>query len=904
MCRTTATRLDWSLAPGRLAALPLLLAGCTAMPPSAGSPSSAGLPDAATVALSGVSLALARERAASISNVRYDLALDVVARDSARGALELRFLRQPGAGDLLVDFRGTVLDSVSANGAALDDYVWSDGHIRIPARHLRAGENRLAFRFAGRIAPAGAGVIRFDDPSDSATYEYTLLVPADANALFPSFDQPDLKGVFTVAVIAPAGWTVLANGTEVGRDPVARGVRWRFAPTKPISTYLVAFAAGPWETWTSAPQGERPITLYARRSQRGEVDADTLLRINRDALAWLEDYFGMRYPFAKLDLLLAPAFPFGGMEHVGAIFYNENRFVFREPPTLSERLARKGTIYHEVAHQWFGDLVTMSWFDDLWLKEGFATYLAAKMQAALDPGSGAWKTFYLRNKPLAYGVDVTAGTTPVWQELPNLDLAKSNYGPIVYNKAPGILKQLDFLVGDSAFQAGVQTFLRRHAYGNADWRELLAALEASSGMSLQPFAEQYILRAGIPVVEPRLETEDGTIRRLALTQRPAREMEGDAGGWWPGRVRVRLGYAGGDDVVLPVEFTGNTTEVAAAARLPEPDWIFANDGDYGYGLFLLDDRSAEYLLAHVGGLEDELLRAMAWGGLWELVREARLPPAEYVELALRELPGETDEQIAAAILGRAGTALARYLDATESARFQPRWERLLLARAQDAGLPYGLRKASLDALLAGARTPAAQGVLREYLAGGRRFDGEPLQQPSRWRAVTTLLAVGDPAADSLLRAEEARDTTAEAPRRAFVAGAAIPNAANKAEYFRRYLDDPELNEAWVTASLDAFNDPAQAALTLPYLRPALEQLEWIRENRRIFFLPQWVADFLGGQTGAEALGVVDDFLADNPELPLDLRRKVLQARDDLERTVRIRQKSSPRRRPGARVSQR
>src|SRR5690606_37862147 len=228
-----------------------------------------------------------------------------------------------------------------------------------------------------------------------------------------------------------------------------------------------------------------------------EVDADTLIERNRQAVEWLEEYFAMPFPFGKFDVLLAPAFPFGGMEHVGAIFYNESRFVFREPPTLTERLGRNSTIDHEVAHQWFGDLVTMRWFDDLWLKEGFATYMAAKMQEALAPGTGAWKTFHLRNKPLAYAVDRTRGTTPVWQALENLDLAKSNYGPIVYNKAPSILKQLEHLVGEESFREGLRLFLRRHAFGNAGWEELLAALEESSGVSLRSFGEQYILRAGM-----------------------------------------------------------------------------------------------------------------------------------------------------------------------------------------------------------------------------------------------------------------------------------------------------------------------------------------------------------------------------------------------------------------------
>ncbi|MBV9774727.1 MAG: ERAP1-like C-terminal domain-containing protein [Gemmatimonadetes bacterium] len=838
----------------------------------------------------GVARELARVRAATLSGVSYDLSLDVTRRDTAVGAVAIGFDRRADAGDLVLDFRGPELRSLAVNGVPVTDHVWSRGHVLIPARHLRAGRNRVEARFTARIAQAGAPVIRVDDARDGATYLYTLLVPSDANALFPAFDQPDLKARFRVEIVASAGWKVLANGPLAGREAAPGGTRWRFAATEPISTYLAAFAAGPWTTREPRPGEGRPITLYARASRRGEVDADTLVRIDRDAVGWLERYFGVPFPFAKFDMLLAPAFPFGGMEHVGAVFYNENSFVFREPPTLNERLGRKATIYHEVAHQWFGDLVTMRWFDDLWLKEGFATYMAAKMQDELDPGSEAWKTFYLRNKPLAYGVDATAGTTPVWQELDNLDQAKSNYGPIVYNKAPAILKQLNYLVGEDAFRRGLGIFLRRHAYGNVTWQELLSALEEASGQSLKAFGEQYILRAGMPVVETELAEEGGRVRRLALTQHPARDLPGDPGGWWPGRVRVRLAYHDRPDTVLDVAFAGPATEVAAAAGLPAPDYVWANQGDYGYGLFLLDPRSAGYVLLHVGETRDGLERAMLWGALWDLVREARLSPAEYLAVSLRELPREQDEQIAATLLGRASTALTRYLRDDQAAALLPAWERLLLARSGDASLPYGLRKASLDAFLGLARTPEARAALREYLAGTRRFDGQPLRQPSRWAAVQQLVSLGDPAADSLLRAETARDTTAEGARRAFVAGAARPTAEAKAEYFRRYLDDPTLNEEWVTASLGAFNDPAQAALVLPYLRSSLEKLEWIRDNRRIFFLPRWVETFVRGQTDAAGLAAVDAFLAEHPQLPADLRRKVLQSRDELERTVRIRER--------------
>ncbi|HEX8391855.1 MAG TPA: M1 family aminopeptidase [Longimicrobium sp.] len=870
----------------RHALLPLVLAPLSlAAPALAGQAAVSAAPPSALMQ-PGVSAELARSRAATLRDVRYGLELDVTAADSAPGRVQVDVVRAPGAGDLILDFRGPVLGAVSVNGAPAPDAEWRNGHIRIPAARLRTGQNTVTAAFTARIAPAGASIIRADDTADQSRYLYTLLVPADANQLFPSFDQPDLKARFRVAITAPAGWKVLANGPG-SPEPAGAARRWTFAETEPISTYLAAFAAGPWRTWTSDQDG-LPITLYARASRAGEVDADTLMQANRRAVRWLEGYFGVPFPFAKFDMLLAPAFPFGGMEHVGAVFYNESQFVFREAPTLNQQIGRKSTIYHEVAHQWFGDLVTMRWFDDLWLKEGFSTYMAARIQDELDPGSEAWKSFYLRNKPLAYATDQTSGTTPVWQDLPNLDLAKSNYGPIVYNKAPAILKQLNFMVGDSAFRAGLTLFLKRHAYGNATWRDLLAAVQQTSGTSLERFGEQYILRAGMPVVETRVDVRGGRIHGLTLHQRPARDLPGDPGGWWPGRVLVRLAYGGGRDTVIPVSFTGPVTEVREAAGLPAPEYVWSNEGDYGYGLFLLDSASARHVAANVGRERDGLRRAMLWGALWDEVREGRMDPAAYAATALRELPAEADEQIAGLNMGRAWTAISTYLPDARGAALSAEWERLLLARTTDARLGYGARKASLDWLAGTARTEEGRAVLREYLAGTRTFDGAAVRQPTRWSIVERLVSLGEPDPARLIAAEAARDTSAESPRRAFVAQGAVPSAAAKAELFGRFLDDPALNEEWVTAAAGTFNAPQQSELTLPFLRRSLDRLVWIRDNRRIFFLPRWIASFVGGQSSPEALAFVDRYLAENPDLPLDVRRKVLQSRDELERTVRIR----------------
>ncbi|GAA0660208.1 aminopeptidase N [Sphingomonas insulae] len=862
-----------------------LLKGAVVLPVVGWPPAAAAAAD--PLVQPGIAHALAIRRARQIADLRYDITLDLTAADRAIGEVAIRFDRHDG-GDLILDFRGTMLAALVANGTPISVATRRDGHLVLPASVLKTGANLLSARFETPIAAAGAAIIRFRDPADGGVYLYTLLVPSDANLLFPCFDQPDLKAKFRWRLTTPADWTVIANGPVEAREPVGATVRWRFAETAPISTYLAAFAAGPWVGTTSAPAGERPITLYARRLRAREVDADVQLATNRAAVRWLADWFDVPFPFAKLDLVLAPAFPFGGMEHVGAVFYNEDRFVFREPPTLPQRLSRDQTIYHEISHQWFGDFVTMRWFDDLWLKEGFSTFMAARIQADLQPDSNAWTTFLLSIKTPAYRADATSGTAPLWQALDNLDAAKSNYGPIVYNKAPAVIKQLAFYVGEDGFRRGLNLFLTRHGYANATWQDLLGAIGEASGVDLAQFGRQYVLRAGLPRIDTRLRLDGGTIAALDLVQQPARTLPGDPGGTWPMKVRVRLGYRDRDDVVVDARFDGATARVAAAVGLPAPDYVWANDADQGYGLFMPDPRTVAWIAEKVGTVRDSLLRALLWSALWDVVRDLRLSPERYLAVLLRELAGERDEQISRTILSRGATALDTYLTEARSAPLRTRWEAALLARIDDTSLGYGLRKDALDRLIATARTPLALDRLRALLAGRATLANDPIRQPTRWAIVRRLVTIDAPDAAALFAAERQRDTSTEAAKDAFVTAAATPSAAVKSAYFKRYFDDTTLNEAWASESLTAFNADAQATLTIGFLRPALDRLLWIRQNRRIFFLPAWIDAFIGGQVSAEALAIVDAFLAGQPTLPVDVRRKVLLARDELERTVAIR----------------
>lgn len=833
----------------------------------------------------GISRQLAVWRAGTISEVRYDLALDLTSPDSAIGHVIIRFKRS-GSDDAIVDFRGRRLLATYVNGTASPS-GFNGNHVRIPAGLLATGENSLALSFVADIAPTGASIIRVRDPVDQSTYLYTLLVPADANQLFPCFDQPDLKARVTLSLTIPTGWTALANGSLAGADTSGETHTDHFAETKPLPTYLIGFAAGPWAVSSSLQHG-RSVNLYVRRSRAREADTDTLLALQQRALDWMEVYFGRQYPFEKFDLLLAPAFPFGGMEHPGIVMYNEDRFIFRERPTLPRRLGRFSTILHETAHQWFGDLVTMRWFDDLWLKEGFATYMAAKGLAELEPKSEAWKSFYQSNKPAAYGVDQTTGTTSLWQLMGNLDQAKSAYGAIVYNKAPSVLKQLNYLVGDTAFQGGVREFLTRYAYGNATWRDLLGSIGRAWGHDLlNGFGQHFMLRPGMPVVETRLRVRAGKVADLALVQHPAQATVSGAAPW-PMRTQVLLAFRNAPAVKLPVTLTGTTTVVPTARGLPAPLYIFPNADDYGYYLTLLDSASVRALEAGaLREVHDGLLRAMLWGALWDQVREARLGAERFALLVLKELPYERDEQIVPALLGRLERAVKAYLPPHRASAVGAQAEQVLWETAVGEARPYGIRRAALDAFISIVTTPEGTSRLRSLLTADS-VAGEPVRDPTRWSVVDRLLVLNDANSREALASQVARDTTPDGRRRSFIAGAARPDSGVKADYFRRWFADRSLNEDWASGSLGAFNALEHQQLTLRYLRPALDSLPYIQAHRRIFFLGAWLGSFLGGQTSPAALEVVRRFLAEHPRLPADLRQKVLQNADELQRTVRIR----------------
>jgi aminopeptidase N len=839
----------------------------------------------------GVSRELARWRARHYGDVRYALDAAIVAPVAKlAGALEIRVSVRGKPVDLVLDWRppaGGTLGALDVNGHPIPAPRMVREHLVIPARVVRSGENVIGLRFGSPIATAGAALTVYRDREDGSEYVYSLFVPADASTVFPCFDQPDLKARFALTLEVPAAWEAVSNAPAAESSPRGAARRVRFRATEPISTYLFAFAAGPFATLDEraeegrAPQPEARLWVRKSRLDRARRETHETFLLHRRALEYFTDYFGFPFPFPKHDLVLMPEFPYGGMEHAGATFLREEAVLFPFQPSANDRLRRAQLLLHETSHQWFGDLVTMRWFDDLWLKEGFANFMATKATAKLLPEHNAWNAFH-QLKVAAYRTDATRGTTPIWQRLPNLAAAKSAYGSIVYSKAPGVLRQAEFYLGEDAFRRAVQAFVHTHAYRAADWNDLVRAFEAASGTKLGAWANAWVKRRGMPTVEAKWARDgEGRVTRFALSQSDA--LRG--GGVWPMRVELAVAGDGGTQT-LPVALAGRTAAVHELTGKPAPRYVFANHGDYAYGRFPLDDSSRAAVLADVASVSDAFLRALLLDALWEEVRDARLAPLAYLDLALRQARSEADEVTVASLVGRAQTVFRWYLSDAQRAAAAPRVEAALADGMANAAEP-GLRITYFRTLVAAATTADARRSLKALLAGMREIPGVTLSSRERFRIIERLLALGDPEADALLVAQAQADPSGDGRRYAYAVAAARPEPEAKWRRFLAFIDDAALAESWIEESLAPFNTVEHERWTSPFLETALEQLPGLKRTRKIFFVNHWLAAFLGGQTSPEAAATTKRFLR-AARLDPDLRRKVLEHLDGLERTVKIR----------------
>jgi aminopeptidase N len=832
----------------------------------------------------GIPRELAVQRAANVSGLHYGLHYTLVEHGAQTEASEtLRFNLKDSSHPLLLDFRDGQVGTLTINGATVTPEL-SNGHLTLPAQNLRAGENAVEIRFTANVAPAEKAITRFEDHDDGSEYIYTLFVPMDASMAFPCFDQPDLKGSFQLTMTAPAAWTVISNTDPVDRRSLdSARAQTTFAETHPISTYLFAFAAGPFVKVHPVPGLPG---IYARKSkaQSAEAEAPAVQQMAADGIRYLSNYFAQPFPFPKYDMVLIPGFAYGGMEHAGSTFLREESVLFRTAPTQTNLVNRDILVLHELTHQWFGDFTTMRWFDDLWLKEGFAQYMAYQTLSSLRPNGEIWKRFYEAIKPAAYGIDETQGTTPIYQDIPNLKEAKSAYGAIVYSKAPGVLKQLAYVLGEDNFRKGLQRYLAAHQYGNAQWSDLIGSFEAVSGQSLSAWADMWIHHRGMPQIDAGWSCDNGRLSSLKLTQH---DVLG-SNAVWPIATEVLLGYPGSTSQSVRASFDTQNASVNEAVGRPCPAFVFANNQDHGYGLFLLDSKSREFVTHHIADTHDIFERTLLWGSLWDSVRTASFAPAQYIEMALANLPQERDEALSATIIGHTATAIHRYVSHTAQQQYTAKLADMAAQRmASDSSKDQ--RIVWFRALSGVAVRPSGRDALRSLLAGTLAIPGVELRQQDRWGLVTALIAYNDAHADEVLAAEEKRDPSGDGRKYAYAAQAARPDAATKQHYFDDYLHHAERPEDWIESSLGAFNYWNQSALTEPYLKPALDALPQIKQQRKIFFLVGWLDAFIDGQQSEAAQQQVHDYLKSDALDP-DLRLKILQAVDELDRTVAIREK--------------
>jgi aminopeptidase N len=820
----------------------------------------------------GIPETLARERAAAIRALRYDLAFIVPAEVSepVQGRAIVRFtLTAPHR--VVFDFAQPPdrIRSLRASGAVLTP-LFQDGHLVVPASATKAGENEIVIEFL-------AG----NDPFNrDREFLYTLFVPARAHRAFPCFDQPDLKARYTLTLDVPAGWETVANGPVSTTESDGQRTRVRFAETPPIPTYLFSFVTGKFSV-ESAQRNGREFRMLHRETDAAKVarNRDAIFDLHAVALAWLEEYTAIPYPFPKFDFVAVPSFQFSGMEHPGAMLYNAASLLLDESATQNQMLDRANVIAHETAHVWFGDLVTMQWFNDVWMKEVFASFMAGKIVNPSFPQVNHDLRFLLVNYPGAYLVDRTAGSNPIRQPLANLEEAGQLYGAIIYQKAPIMMRQLELVVGETAFRDGLREYLKTYAFGNATWIDLVRILDARTPEDLAAWSRAWVEERGRPHFTTDLRVARGRVSRLTLTAVDPLQR----GLVWPQRLRVALGYEDGVRA-LPVYVNGPTTTIMDAEGLPRPLFVLPNGGGLGYGMFVLDDGSREYLLKHLEAIPDPLTRGSAWVTLWENVVESRVPVADFLDLVVRALPAETDEQNVQRVLGYTTRAFWRNLTGRERERRAAGLEAMLrggITRAATSSAKSAWFSAFRDV----ATTPGGVASVERLWRRTETIPGLTFAETDEIAMALELAVRELPAWREILQTQ--LDRTQNPDRKArfeFVMPALSADPLVREEAFARLRQlENRRREPWVLESLRYLNHPLREAHARRFLGPSLEMLREIQLTGDIFFPTRWTEAALGGHQSPQAAALVRDFLARELQYPQRLRWIVLTEADDLLR---------------------
>lgn len=801
----------------------------------------------------GVSYELAEWRSSTIKNVSYDLHFDIAASrsEAVMGELSLAFDVEQSQ-EIVIDFRqrsDEILD-VRANGKAAT-YEFRNEHIIIPEEAISAGRNNIDIAFVA----GDQSINRNDD------FLYTLLVPDRARTLFPCFDQPNIKASFSLSLTIPREWVAVSN-TAIAEEQITDDRRRvTFHPTEPLSTYLFSFVAGRLDSRTYDDGHHRFTAYYRETDPKRLAQLNTIFAQVAASLEWLEDYTAIPYPFAKYDLVILPGFQYGGMEHTGATLYNDTQMFLGEHPTPDEELRRIELIAHETAHMWFGDYVTMAWFDDVWTKEVFANYFAARITEPLFPEVNHRLNFIKNYVGRSLAEDRTLGTTSIRQELDNLQNAGLVYGNIIYNKAPVMMEKLVEIMGEEAFREGIRRYLRRHAYGNATWDELIAILDELSKANLAAFSDVWVNRRGMPHISTSIEGEE-----LVVTQH---DPYGRSLLWPQSFACTAIGH---DGTTTEVEIT--LYEREARVAIPrDTRHILPNSDGRGYGIFLVDTATTAWLAEHWASIEDATTRQAAAMALNENYELSRIEDRAWLGMLLSWISEERNPLII--------STLCSYLSEPLRCGGAHDEELAMLHLAQHHALS-SCRQQLLRTLFHAATSDDVVAELYDIWAKGEH----PLLGTTDYMTLAYELAIRYPERyEAIVEQQRERITNGDRRRQFdYIIRACHPDKEMRDALFTELLEpENRRTEPWAAAALALLNHPLREGEAVAYIRRGLDELREVQRTGDIFFPRNWAGALLGNHRTAEAYREVQQFLEDNPQYPQLLKNKILQAADPLYR---------------------
>ncbi|WP_117208510.1 aminopeptidase N [Allorhizocola rhizosphaerae] len=766
-------------------------------------------------------------RAKLLDVISYDIALDLTdgsgnpGATSFPGVTTVRFSCASPGESTFIELAAQSVQRAVLNGADLDLSSWTpETGLALPNL---AADNTLVVEARFPFSSSGQGMHRAVDPADKEVYLYSQFETNDAQRVFACFDQPDLKAVYTWHARVPNHWKVVSNAPVAYITDNVLDQTVHFEQSVRMSTYVTALCAGPYHEERTTHDGI-DLGVFCRASVAAHLEADELFEITKQGFDFFHAQFGVRYPLSKYDQLWVPEFNAGAMENFGCVTHADAAYIFRSAVTDFEREQRANTILHELAHMWFGDLVTMRWWDDLWLNESFAEWASHWCNAAATRFSDAWTTFLSLRKNWGYGQDQLSSTHPVYCEMPDVNAVEVNFDGITYAKGASVIKQLVAYVGIDAFVTGLRAYFKQHAWGNATFSDLLSALESASGRRLDAFSAAWLETAQVNTLRPRVSVDGDVYERVEVLQ----EAPEGYPTLRPHRIGIGL-YDLGEDgklarrQLLEVDVAGESTTIDELTGVRVPDLLLLNDEDLSYTKLRLDERSLSTLVRHLGGVDSSLARALCWAATWDMVRDAEMAARDFVRLVTNALPGEQDINLVTTTLRYIGVALSQYADASWS---PTGWQMLASAsrEAMQAAEPgSGFQLAWARTFIGAARSTGDLAVLQNWLSGvdipqGLRVEGE-----LRWQLIQALVANGaiDP---EVIDAEHAADQTAAGDIGAATATALIPTPESKEAVWREMTTEPELVNSRNRALVLGFQHSAQVGLTAPFTQRFFEDV--------------------------------------------------------------------------------